>query len=236
MAWFLIPFNYHIFTPMLAKNLISDVVPALKTSDTGVQALNWMEIFRVKHLPIVNHHQFLGLISDQDIYDLNDPEAAIGNHELSLKKPYVTDGQHIYEVIEVLSRLSLTVIPVLSRESNYLGVITQDDLIREFANLSAMQHPGGIIELEMNGNDYSLTEISNIVESNSAKILSLYVTNDPKSAKLSVTLKLNTTDIDAILKTFDRYNYTVLASYMNTRDMDDFYQDRFDEFLNYLNV
>lgn len=221
---------------MLARNLISDVVPALKTSDTGEQALNWMEIFRVKHLPIVNHQQFLGLISDQDIYNLNDPVAAIGNHELSLTRPFVSDNQHIYEVIEVLSRLKLTLVPVLSEDSNYLGVITQEDLTREFANLSAMQHPGGIIVLEMNDNDYSLTEISNIVESNNARILSLYVSNLPDSKKLSVTLKINSTDINAILQTFNRYNYTISASYMSSKDMDEFYQDRFDEFLNYLNV
>lgn len=221
---------------MLAKNLISDVVPALKTSDTGVQALNWMEIFRVKHLPIVNHHQFLGLIADQDIFDLNDPEEPIGNHELSLLKPYVSDKQHIYEVIEIVSRLKLSLVPVLSDEKNYMGVITLDDLTRAFANLSAMQHPGGIVVLEMNDNDYSLTEISNIVESNNAKILSLYVANEPESQKLSVTLKINTNDITAIRETFNRYNYTISAAYMNDTEMEEFYQDRFDEFLNYLNI
>lgn len=220
---------------MLAKNLISDVVPALKTSDTGEQALTWMEIFRVKHLPIVNHKQFLGLISDQDIYDLNDIAASIGNHELSLKRPYVEDNQHIYEVIEVLSRLKLSLVPVLNVDSNYMGVITQEDLTREFANLSAMQHPGGIIVLEMNENDYLLTEISGIVESNNARILSLYLSNTPESQKITVTMKINTTDITSILGTFNRYNYTVSASYMGSPDLDDFYQDRFDEFLNYLN-
>lgn len=221
---------------MLAKNLISDVVPALKTSDTGVQALNWMEIFRVKHLPIVNHQQFLGLITDQDIFDLNDPKEPIGNHELSLQKPYVTDSQHIYEIIEIVSRLRLSLVPVLNSEDNYMGVITLDDLTREFANLSAMQHPGGIVILEMNEIDYSLTEISNIVESNNAKILSLYVSNNPESQNMSVTLKINSTDITAIIETFDRYNYNITASYMNTKNLDDFYQDRFDEFINYLNV
>jgi acetoin utilization protein AcuB len=220
---------------MLAKNLISDVVPALKTSDTGTQALNWMELFRVKHLPIVNHHQFLGLISDQDIFDLNNPEEPVGNHELSLKRPYVEDTQHLYEVIEVMSRLKLTLVPVLGNDDHFMGVITQEDLTREFANLSAMKHPGGIVELVMLEHDYSLTEIANIVESNNARILSLYVSNPPDSDKLSVTLKLNTTDFTAILATFNRYSYTIAASYMNSPDMDEFYQDRFDEFLNYLN-
>jgi CBS domain-containing protein len=221
---------------MLARNLISDVLPALKTSDTGTQALNLMELFRVKHLPILNHTQFLGLISDLDILDLNNPDEPVGNHELSLIKPYVSGSQHIYEVIEVLSRLKLTLVPVLNEESNFLGVITQDDLTREFANLSAMQHPGGIIVLEMNDNDYTLSEISNIVESNNAKVLSLYVSNIPESRTLRVTLKLNTTDTNSVIETFNRYSYKVVASYMLSDETDEFYQDRFDEFLKYLNV
>ena len=90
---------------MLARELISDVVTALRTSDSGTSALSWMEVFRVKHLPIVNHREFLGLISDSDIYDLNDPDEPVGNHNLSLQKPYVNEDQHIYEVIELLARM-----------------------------------------------------------------------------------------------------------------------------------
>lgn len=221
---------------MLANKLISDVIPALKTSDTGNQALHWMETFRIKHLPIVNHQQFLGLISDQDIYDLNDPGEPIGNHELSLHRPYVNANQHIYEIIEVLSRLRLTLVPVLNDEKHYLGSITQEDIVREFSNLSAMQHPGGILVLEMNENDYSLTEISNIVESNDARILSMYISNSHESQKMTVTLKINLNDLNAITETFNRFNYTILATYMNIQDMNEFYQDRFDEFLNYLNI
>jgi len=56
---------------MLAKELMSDIVPPLKTSDTGLQALSWMDVFRISHLPIVNNLEFLGLISDKDIYNLN---------------------------------------------------------------------------------------------------------------------------------------------------------------------
>jgi len=221
---------------MLARELISEIVPALKTSDTGVQALTWMEIFRVKHLPIVNHREFLGLISDQDIYDLNNPDEPVGNHNLSLQKPFINDDQHIYEVIEVLSRLELTLVPVLNKEKDFLGVVTQEDLTKAFSNLSGMQHPGGIIVLEMNNNDYSLTEISNIVESNDARILSLYISSSDDLSKLRVTLKLNITDLTPIIETFNRYSYNIFASYMTSENLDEFYQDRYDEFLNYLNI
>ncbi len=221
---------------MLAGELISDVITALKTSDSGTSALSWMEVFRVKHMPIVNHREFLGLIADSDIYDLNDPDEPVGNHKLSLQKPYVKEEQHIYEVIELLSRLELTLVPVLNEEKQYLGVITQEDLTRKFAHLSAMQQPGGIIELEMNQHDYSLSEISQIIESNNGRILSLYVASSEDQSRLRVTLKINLTDLTSVLETLNRYNYTVVSSHMNTEDLDDFYQERFDVFLKYLNT
>jgi CBS domain-containing protein len=184
----------------------------------------------------VNHREFLGLISDADIYDLNNPDEAVGNHNLSLSKPYVREDQHIYEVIEVLSRLELTLVPVLDLEKQYLGVITQEELTQHFAHLSAMRQPGGIIELEMNEYDYSLSEISQIVESNNARILSLYVSSNGKRGKIRVTLKINLTDMTAVMETFNRYNYTVVSSHMNDDELDEFYQERFDVFLKYLNT
>ncbi len=221
---------------MLARELISDVVTALKTSDTGTKALSWMEVFRVKHLPIVNQRDFLGLISDADIFDLNNPDEPVGNHELSLQKPYVREDQHIYEVIELLSRLKLTLVPVLDHQKHYRGVITMEDLTRRFARLSAMQQPGGIVELEMNPLDYSLSEISQIVEGNNGRILSLYVANTDDNKKLRVTLKINLTDLTSIMATFNRYNYVVVSSHMSEEDLDEFYQERFDVFLKYLNT
>ena len=221
---------------MLARELISDIVTALKTSDTGTQALAWMDVFRVKHLPIVNQRDFLGLISDADIYDLNNADEPVGNHNLSLYKPYVREDQHIYEVIEVLSRLELTLVPVLNYENQYLGVITQEELTQQFAQLSAMKQPGGILELEMFERDYSLAEISQIVESNNARILSLYVASNGEQGKIRVTLKINLTDMTSVMQTFDRYNYSVVASHMSDEDLDEFYQDRFDVFLKYLNT
>ena len=221
---------------MLAKELISDVVPALRTSDTGLQALSWMDIFRISHLPIVNNQEFLGLISDQDIYDLNMADEPIGNHKLSLFSPFIYNHQHIYEAIEVISRLKLTVVPVLDEEKQYLGLITQGDMLKNFADLAALRQPGGIIELELNINDYSLSQIAQIVESNDAKILGLYVTSTEESTKMNVTLKLNVTNITSVIQTFNRYNYTVLASYMTDDEMDSLLSSRYESFMKYLSI
>ncbi|HLP72697.1 MAG TPA: CBS domain-containing protein [Bacteroidales bacterium] len=221
---------------MVAKDLISEVIPALKTSDLGQTALNWMEIFRISHLPIVNNQDFLGLISDADIYDMNQASEPIGNHELTLMKPFVREDQHIFEVIGLASRMKLSVVPVLDNKNRFLGVITTNDLIRHIAGISSMDQPGGIIVLELLERDYSLTQIAQIVESNSIKIVSMYITSPPDSTKLEVTLKVNTTDLTSVMRTFERYNYEV-KTWVSTNDsMDSLYSERFDLLMKYLNI
>lgn len=103
---------------MIAKDLISESIPVVKTSDTGNDAINWMEVHRVSHLPIVNNEVFLGLISDTDIYDNNCGDEPIGNHNLSLVRPYVFENQHIFEIIDLVAKLSITVVPVLDVDKN----------------------------------------------------------------------------------------------------------------------
>ena len=221
---------------MVAKDLISEVIPSLKTSDPGQIALNWMEIFRISHLPIVNNQDFLGLISDTDIYDMNMPEEPIGNHALTLFKPYVTSEQHIFEVIGLASRLKLSVIPVLDSKNHFKGVITTSDLIQHIASMSSMDQQGGIIVIEIIERDYSLSQIAQIVESNNIKVLSMYITSPPDSTKLEVTLKLNSGELASLIRTFERYNYEVKTWVTSDDSMDRFYSERFDLLMKYLNI
>ncbi len=221
---------------MVALDLISDVIPSLKTSDTGQTALNLMEIYRISHLPIVNNLDFLGLISDGDIYDMNQPEEPIGNHELTLLKPYVRDDQHLFEVIGLAARLKLTVVPVLNDKNHYMGVITTSDLIRHIAGISSMDQPGGIIVLEMIDRDYSLSQIAQIIESNNIKVLSMYITSPADSTRLEVTLKVNATDLLSVIRTFERYNYDVKTWITTNDSLDRFYSERFDLLMKYLNM
>ena len=111
-----------------------------------------------------------------------------------------------------------------------------NDLIHYFADLFAISHPGGIIVLELNVNDYSLTEIAQLVESNEAKILSLYIKSHTDSMKLELTLKINTSEITSILQTFERYNYNIKASYMEDESLDAMYESRYESFMKYLSI
>ncbi|MFP4555898.1 MAG: CBS domain-containing protein [Bacteroidales bacterium] len=221
---------------MLAKEMVSDIVPSLKTSDTGISALNWMDIFKVSHLPIVNNKEFLGLVSENDIYDLNMPEEPLGNHQLSLVRPYVLENHHVFEIMSLASRLKLSLIPVLSNKKAYMGVITITELLHFFTNLSALNNPGGIVILELNHNDYSLAEIAQIIEGNDAKILGTYITSNPNSTKIELTLKLNVTNVTSIVQTFNRYDYTIKNSFMRHDEEEDLLEDRYNLLMKFLDT
>ncbi|HEY0031170.1 MAG TPA: CBS domain-containing protein [Bacteroidia bacterium] len=220
---------------MLAKDLITDEIPPLKTSDTGLMAINWMDEFKVSQLPIVKGHEYLGIISDTDILDMNITDGELGNNKLSLIRPFVFESQHIYEVIKMVSNLKLSVLPVLNEHQHYVGLVPAASLIHKFAKLAATAEPGGIIVLELNTHDYSMTQIAQIVEGNDAKILSSYMSSLPDSTKVEITLKLNKEDLSAILQTFYRYNYNVKASFHQSEFSDDM-KNRFDSFMNYINI
>lgn len=221
---------------MIARDLISEAIPSLKTSDTGQTALNWMEIFRISHLPIVNSQDFLGLISDSDIYDINQPEEPIGNHKLTLFKPYVYLETHIFDVIGIASKMKLTVVPVLDEKKHYKGVVLVNDLVGFLAKISGLELPGGIIVLEMLDRDYSLAKISHIVESNNARILSAYITSESDSTRFELTLKINTVNMASVIRTFERYGYEVKTWVSEDDSLDKFYSDRFDMFMKYLDI
>lgn len=220
---------------MIAKQLITDGILPLKTSDTGRTALSWMEDFKVMHLPIVNNEGFLGLVSELDIYSYNDFDEALGNHALSLVKPFVNEYQHIYDVLRIMQQNHLTLVPVVDDHEKYLGSVTLQSLLEYFAESLSITEPGGVIVLEMSLNDFVLSEIARIVESNDTKILSFFIHSDKDSTKIEVTLKLNRKEIAPIIQTFTRFNYNILASFSENDDVEDL-RDRFDSLMNYLNI
>jgi len=220
---------------MLAIELISEYIVPLKTSDTAITALSLMEEFKVKHLPIVNENVFLGLISEEDIFSYNQFEEAIGAHPIVKPQISIHENKHIYDVLTAFQQGQLSLLPVIDAKGIYLGAIHSWVLVSKLAEITGVIEPGGIIILEMNVHDYSLSQIAQIVESNNAKLINLYVHSHSDSTRLEVTLKLNTMDIEPVLQTFYRYNYLVRAFYAEEK-LDSKIRDNYDSLMNYLTV
>lgn len=221
---------------MIAREMMNNLVTPLRTSDSGAFAILQMEEFRVSHMPVVNEAELLGVVTDTDINAMSDPDEPIGTIRLSLSGAYVQEGQHLFEVMRIMHSLNLTIVPVVNEKRQYLGMITAQKLLQSLCNMGGISDPGGIIVLEINDKDYTLTEIAHIVESNDAKILNLYVNSHPDSTKLDVTLKINRIDLGPVLQTFFRFNYLVKATWAHEDAYNEGLKDRFDALMNYLNI
>jgi predicted transcriptional regulator len=220
---------------MFAHELISDSIPPLKTSDTVQKVHERMAEFRVNHLPIVNEKQFLGLVSDEDLVEVQDTNVPVGSLSLSMHNPFVYEDQHIYDVIRLFYEQKLSLVPVLDTNKNYKGLISINTMMEYVATITSVKEPGGIIILEITNRNNSLSHISQIVESDNAQILSSYVQSFPDSTKLEITLKLNRTDLSSIIASFLRYDYHVKATFNDTKS-DDGTSDRYDQLMNYLDI
>lgn len=220
---------------MLSAELINDLIPPLKTSDSGDRALLLMNDFKVSHLPIVSGTQFIGLISEDEIIEMDNPEDEIGTLTLSLSHSFIHGWQHIYDAMKLMSTNKVTVVPVLDDKENYIGLISINTMLNYFSEITSLSSPGSIIVLEIGQRNYSLSEIARIVESNDAHILSSYVNSTSDSTKIEVTLKIDKEDISAIIQTFQRFNYVAHSFYQQKTDNDDT-MDRFDSFMKYLNI
>lgn len=221
---------------MTALDLLSDVVPVIKKGDSGTMALEWMDEFKVSHLPIVDNGEYLGLISESEIYNLPDADASIVAQQFVFARPFVHSSQHILEILDLLSKNRITVIPVLNVEDKYMGVITLPDLSGKLSLLSSSVTAGAIIVLDLYIRDYSLSQIAQIVEGNDTKIVSLYVHNHSLPDHIYVTIKLNRTDVSPVIQTLERYNYNIVQVYSSDREIDSMLEDRYNLFMKYLNV
>ena len=219
---------------MIAENLLTDAMAPLRLDDKGSEALTIMNLFGVRHLPLVNDDEFLGMVGEDDILT-NDMDHQVATYELQTKAAFVRNYDHVYEVMRMMAEKNLTVIPVVTDEKKYLGMISQNDLLSYFANTSSFAEPGSIIVLEVGKRDYSLAEISRIVESENTKVLSSFITSRPDSQKIDVTLKLASQSIQNVLATLERFDYVVTASF-DESDYLDSLKERYDALMTFLNV
>jgi acetoin utilization protein AcuB len=219
---------------MIAKNLIRTTIPPLKTTDSGDFALQQMNEFHIRQLPIVDGDTLLGLIAEDDIfhYDIDDE---IGTYGMPLARPIVHENDHLYEVMEKMSKFRLSVIPVINESNQYTGCITLEDLLFAFADSSAVGEPGSILILEAGMHNYSFAQIGRIVESEGASIMSSFTRTNPDDGMVEITLKINKMEIGSIIAAFNRFDYEIKGAFSESDYVEEL-QERYDALMSYLSV
>ena len=220
---------------MLTSELINHNIPQLQLNDSVGKALQLINDFKLNHLPVVSEDHFLGLISEDDLLDAPGDQILLEALVDSFKVAFVKDTDHFLNAVNVSNAHDTMVVPVVTATNEFVGVITVNDLLKTLGNFAGATEIGGIIVLELAQNQFTLSEISRIVESNDARILHLNTTIQPETGMLLVTLHINKREIASIVGTFERYEYHIVF-YHGDEKFENETEFNFKNLMNYLGM
>lgn len=219
---------------MLVSVLVNPDILELYPSDTVGDALDAMERYLVKHLPVVEKGKLLGVIGLEDLKH-HPKDKILSKLASSFVEARLLAQMHYFECYKLFTKTNLTSIPIVDPDGVFIGAVTYKDLAFFVGKNSAVEEQGAIMVLTMPPRDYSLLHMAQLVEGNDAHIMDLTCRPIEGKNELEVTLKLNTTRIGGILQTFNRFGYNVIATFDESNDTD-YLNDRYEALLKYLNM
>ncbi|MCF0059392.1 CBS domain-containing protein [Dyadobacter sp. CY356] len=221
---------------MLAATLINPMIPILKLTDTVGTALDWMDEFRTRQLVVADSGFYKGIVSEDILFDISDTTQPLSRIIIQHEDVFATEDNHPYELLRLVTQFALDIVPVVNENKNVTGTILVRDLVERFVSELGIQEKGAVVVLKIAERDYSLSEISRLIESNGTKVLSSYYSSSeslhPADASL-LTLKLNRTNINPIIATLERFGYDIEEAHAND-PIESVDQERLDMLLRYL--
>ena len=220
---------------MLNLDILSAGVPALNPGDSVLLAKEIMMDHHLTHLPVVSENKLLGIISENILLEDPSDEALISSLQTFYSHASVQSIGHILDTLHVCSEFQLTLIPVLSPESDYLGSITSADLLRHTDKIIGAGDPGAIIVLEMDQVNFTFSEIIKLVETSDAQITQLNTYLDTLTSSFYITLRINRMEVSDIIATFQRYEYKI-KYYFGEEQYENELRSNYNHLMNYLSI
>lgn len=212
------------------KDLMYREQTRIDTASHMEQARRVAQDLGVYHLAVCQKSHFLGLV---DVRQDTPGPTPIG--KLDLLSMSIGQNLFVFDVIKLFIDGGLSALPVTSPKGKLLGLLRASDVLQYLSNTLSIKFPGAFISLRFGQNDYNLQEISRIVESNNARILSLHFEPIQPDESLLCTIKIDQKDLRHILATFERFGYTCVAHSSSVKQ-DDGMSDRYDLLMKYLNI
>ena len=217
----------------LSEYIINDVKPLSISSKVSDMQLLFNQL-TFSHIPVKDAHgHFLGCFSEADAHCF-DSSQQLSEFLYALEDFYVRDNTPWLDILEEFAVNSANVMPVLNGINEYLGYYELKDVISLFGHSPFFTEAGGILVVEKGINDYSFSEISQIVESNGGKILGAFISK-MNSDLVQVTLKIGSTGLNEIIQTFRRYSYNIISGHEEDGYLESL-KERSDYLNRYLNI
>ena len=197
-------------TMPLSDYIINDIKP-LNVNDYIKDVQQLFSQLTYSHVPIKKEDIYIGCISETDVhcFESNKP---LSEFLLAIEGFYVRVNSPWLDVLEAFAQNDCNIMPVLNEKNLYLGYYELNDIISLFNETPFFAEPGGILIIEKGHSDYSFSEISQIVESNNAKLLGAFISKMENDV-VQVTIKIGTSGLNDIIQTFRRYSYNIISGH-----------------------
>ncbi|MBU2950578.1 acetoin utilization protein acuB [Tamlana agarivorans] len=217
----------------LLEFIINDIKPLNISNNVRDLQLLFNQL-TFSHIPIQDENGiYLGTFSEADAYCF-EKEKPLFEYKYSLENFFVRDTTLWLDVLEVFATNSTNIMPVLNEKNEYLGYYELNDIISLFGDSPFFTEAGGVLVIEKGINDYSFSEISQIVESNGGKILGAFISK-MNTDLTQITLKIGQSGLTDIIQTFRRYSYNIVSGHEEDGYIESL-KERSDYLKKYLNI
>ncbi|MCG8882537.1 CBS domain-containing protein [Tenacibaculum finnmarkense] len=213
---------------MNINDFILDEIKALSLKSTVKGAQKVCGNLPITHIPIVENRKLIGCLPESDIQTIENKDHKLSEYSYLLDNFHCNEKATLLDLIVLFADNDCNLIPVLNQEMNYIGYYELSDILDTFADSPFLHNQSETLIVAKNKNDYSMSQIAQIVEASGGKLLGLYISSENQDT-IQVTLKVITNDINEIIQTFRRYDYAVL-----TQHQDDFYLEELKDRAAYL--
>lgn len=212
--------------------IINDVTP-LSIKDNVHKAQSIFSQMTYSHLPVMDEELYIGCMAETDAHCF-ESDQNMTDIRYSLVAFQVDKNTHWLEVLKAFAQHHTNIMPVLDENKKYLGYYELNDIMEYFIDAPFLYESGNVIVVSKGTTDYSFSEISQIVESNDAKIYGSFISAH-RDHLTEITVKVNGTNLNGVLQTFRRYGYEVISSMEDDTYLDAL-KERSDYLDKYLNI
>ncbi len=219
---------------MKISEYISKDVKALTFKSTIADAKKLLNSFSFSHVLIIRGDFLVGCIMESDIRAIEDNTQKIDDYKDIIDNFYIGINDNWMDILKKFSACETNILPVLSEDHKYLGYYELTDVLHYFNDTPLLNNDGFFLVIEKGERDYSFSEISQIVESNDAKLIGLFISGY-KNGLVRITLKISSEEINEIIQSFRRYGYNLLTKHKEDLFLEEL-KDRSDYLQKYLNM
>ncbi|QMV68468.1 CBS domain-containing protein [Sphingobacterium paramultivorum] len=220
---------------MLIGQFLSNADFSIQNADSIQQALEKLQDMLCKELVVLNGDEYIGLVNETLLLDAEDEDAPLSSIKINTAPIQLKFNQHPYDALVMITVYNSTIIPVLDQDNKYIGVSTQLDILKAISSIQSQNESGAIIVLAIGLHDFSLSQIAHLVESDNCRILNCATKINLESDNIEVTIKVDKSNINALLNSFLRHNYLILETHNTIAAFDDT-ADRYQQLMNYINI